>query len=573
MFNPTIGAPMGGDMLGSAAPGLLGGFNPGNVDIFLYSPKKIDTQVIRPYVYQFNENMVDRMVESADPRSALKNGGIFSDPNFSSAIRPESNGIPMSMAPMSALWTFVLVIDLPLGANAAGIVASGAQTRLVCTGWCSDEPIDPRTIHNTSPSPNYNCVFTVTHRTVLRVGDRIGALGGTPQRCITDDDDFIGGYLANMPMLSNKDLLLAAPGDVLGGVGDVTMDANGNPISRTTMEGAYAVAAIGDNPSVSLPTRLKSPRHHLQEIVGALHSSVELAKQSEYGASSDVTDAGNLLCIDPIDQAYNDYKAQLFRSAGTAPRCLGLDVSVPFTLGQLNTIYPNSRLWPIMTRSESQWDVVPQTQISAKIMFSSLVASTVSTLAVGEGLAYIHFGFTSQKTSLSSEPGVFRVEIAGLLAPDPNPQIADAQLAAACQRFKMNLMNDLFPILKAAANDTDFSLGCRYDLGSETLVDLHFLDNYYSTEGVGYYETNNRLPVFATPNLSNTDTFVNNGVQLQCLGQHVAGRKLTMFGSNQPLSSPYHGGIGVPQIVDAPTGGALIDNTMGSGNNAVPWPF
>jgi len=536
-------------------------FNESSAWLWLYSPKTFDTQVIRPYVYQFNGNMVDKLSTMQDPRMALRNGGLFEDPAFNSAIRPEANGLMVDMQTMSAQWTFVLMIDMPTAPNALGIAGCGSKIRLMASGWCSDEPVLPWSMNNAQPVINQNCMLYTTHRSVLRIGDRIGMVGGIPNRIVSDDDDIVGAYMSSMT--PQQDLFICTPGDAVSNVGDIVKDSLGNMVSRVTTEGAAAVATL-NNEQAPIPTRLKSPRHHLQEITTHLQSAIDTAKSEEFATQSDLSQTGFLGAYDPVEQAVSDFRHGLHRSVGTIPVNIGIDVSQPFTLGYLDATFGGKLAVQVLNIARrSQYDVIPQTEISAKVQFSSMVASAISTLASSAGLADIRFGFRSFTSAMAADRnGLFQlhydqnhpeIEPAHLLCPDPNPTVAANQLEAAINMFRINFCSDIVPILKSASGD--FELHCRHDLGSETIVDLHFMDFSVSNEGSGYYETSNRLPVTHNPLLGSRDTFIHNGTELAVLGDRVVGRKL-MFDSQPPgMHQASFGGPFGQQPMPAPSYG------------------
>ena len=68
-----------------------------------------------------------------------------------------------------------------------------------------------------------------------------------------------------------------------------------------------------------------------------------------------------------------------------------------------------------------------------------------------------------------------------LTVPNPDAGVAQRQLEAALTKFKYNLEHSLFPVLKAASGE--FELQARYDVMTETIVDLHFND-YFAGRGI-----------------------------------------------------------------------------------------
>jgi len=521
-------------------------FSGASVWLWLYSPKEYDTQVIRPYVYNFTGNMVDKLAYSKDFDQALRNGKLFSDPDFATAIRPEANGVAMNMNSFNSMWTFVLMMDVPAGRNAFGMAGCGAKTRLMASGWCASPPVVEYTMNSATPIVDPNCLLYATHQTSMRIGDAIGNVGSIPQRYLTDDNDLVGSYLNQMT--PHQDLFLCTPGDTINNVGDVQMDGGGTPISRVSAEGVASLSAL-NNEQVPLPTRLKSPRHHLQEITGDLQSAIDTAANSQFATSSEITAPSTLLGqFDPLDQSLTTFKGGLYKAAGAVPINIGIDVSQPFSIGLLQATYGDAlTVQPIRIARRSQYDVIPQTEMSAKIVFSSMISSAISTLAIGEGIADIRFSLRATRNSMmrGGNNVVFQVHYdpthpeqvpVHLICPDPNPAVAANQLETAVMHFKTLLESDIVPVLQNSQGD--FELHCRHDMGSETIVDLHFCDYNYSSEAQGFYESSNRLPVTNNPILGTQEVFVHNGTELQTFSSNIASKQLLFDGARPSFNKP-----------------------------------
>ncbi len=507
------------------------GNNPGGMGIgavfgkgatlWLYSPRQFGTQVLRPYLYNFTDGMVDKLCGAAPSiREALLRKDVMQSPDIANAIRPEANGIPLDTTVVSSSWTFLLSIDLAAKGYGGDIAQLATPSRLICSGWCADSPIVEHTLNWAEPIVNENCILNITHHTFLDFLDRATAMGSAPQLNVKMNNDLINSTIDMMA--TNTDTYLMTPGDVIQ---NVHMD--GGSGTRITTEGTAAVANFKDDTAI-LPGVLKSPMHHLKSIVTNLSSAIDAESSAELATRSPI--AGTL----GLDNDCMDNITRMF--ANNAPRAIdntfqqqAIDVTKPITIGELNRIRPDLMVVPQRIAATAQCDIIPQTEISQKVAYSSMVSSAISAIAADCGLCGVDFSYASWTSSmdLSLDHGRFEIRAAYLFMPNSDPAVAQRQLEAALMRFRYNLENSLFPVLKGASGD--FELHARYDMSSETIVDLHYNDYSYSNEGRGYYESSNRLSNLNTPLLGTNQQFISNGAELNKLIAGCAGRSVTNY--------------------------------------------
>ena len=519
------------------APGaLFRPFQAGGSMLFLYSPKNFGAQVIRPYIYNFTDNMIDRLTSSVSMTEAVTRSDNLKSPDIACAIRPEANGILLDTGVVSNSWTFLLILDLAPKYLGGDIAAIASPSRMICSGWCVDTPVVEYTINSTDPVMNPNCILHITHHCFINFMDRANSIGAMPQTNVRVNNDLIDSSLDMMA--ANVDTYLMTPGDVIR---NVHMD-NGIG-TRVTTEGTAAVANVNTG-AACIQSVLKSPMHHLKEIVMNLGSAIDLENSADKATRSAMDNAIGV--SDTLENVTRTFSNNVPHSTGQPWQQMAIDVTVPITIQELDQRFPGIQVVIQKIARESQWDVIPQTEISAKVTYSSMVSAAITSIAMECGLAHIDFSYSSFVPKLdltASDKGVWQFRPpADILIPNPDPGIAQQQLEAAVMKFRYNLENNLFPVLKAASGD--FQLHARYDANSETIVDLHFEDFSYSTEGRGFYESSNRMSQLNNPMIGTDQQFISNGAELNkliagCTGKSVVNALGTpTFPPNMPGAMP-----------------------------------
>ena len=140
--------------------------------LFLYSPRIYGTQVLRPYVYSFSNEAVDKLLGAAPTMTeAFRRPDIASTEEVASCIKPDACGIGLNMDVASMMWTFLLFVRQPNNYNGVALKANGFNTAIM-TGQCLDEPVGPM------GSINPDCRLMVHSRQVMnarKIGSSMGA--------------------------------------------------------------------------------------------------------------------------------------------------------------------------------------------------------------------------------------------------------------------------------------------------------------------------------------------------------------------------------------------------------------
>ena len=263
--------------------GLVGqSFNPGAM-LFLYSPKQFGAQVIRPYMYNFNDGMVDKLMSGPSMVESLRRADVLNSPDIAQAIRPEANGILLDTSVVSNAWTFLLCIDLAPKYMGGDIAALASPSRMICSGWCVDSPVLEYSLNWAEPVINENCLLNITHHTFVNFMDAANAMGVIPQTSVRMNNDLVDSSIDMMA--PTHDTYLMTPGDVIQ---NVHMDSGS--MTRVTTEGTAALANVKDQ-AACIQSVLKSPMHHLKEIVHNLGSAIDLENNQSLSTRSAMDNA------------------------------------------------------------------------------------------------------------------------------------------------------------------------------------------------------------------------------------------------------------------------------------------
>ena len=534
--------------------------------IYLFSPRVLPTQILRPYVYNFTPEFMNKVIngpttmqEAVAPRQYGK------DPCVTQAILPDINGTLLNTSELSSTWSFVLYVDdCPINGGVR-YAAPAPTTRLVACGYVvgidtarAEEPVNPAT-----QTINERAVLVFTHATTALSSYSIGMNGGRDTFTISHDSDIITPMVG--AMAANGDTLyLGTPGDIMH---NTDMSLQNSP---TTAFGPMVIQAseTSEEGYKSVSGVLKSAKHQLNNIMHTMDSAVS-------HVSNDTLVKSSILPAEPDSMELKFHANIAENMPGSnyqTPRTIiGLDTTKPITMSQLVRLFPNINIFPQKTPVVGSWGVSPQDTMTRKNQLCSLAAATISSVMPGVGLANINFRYNSWNKAdkfLASQSGVWQFyEPIGTLIP-----MSKEEESRVIESFVTVLNNELFPILKTVNGDFDLMACCN--LAGEILLNLNFLcDMRESLDPFSsFYETNGRIsgiinPSVANFNITNSNVGSLTGLSrtvaeqkfggMSCLNQHDA--TLDAF-NDQPLYDdtptwnnrpPFHGGSTVHE--SAPT--------------------
>ncbi len=496
--------------------------------LFLMSPQSLTTQVIHSYQYNFTDDLMANLIHNQFAAETVGiNPKTANNPMVNSAILPSVNGVPISTRNLSECWTFTILIDVDK--------ATGGTSRTIATGWCRDEPINPTTIHNVTPTLNPNCVLIFTNAMTIdhfKTPNRLPSLGVKRAYDLTP-----GGYTKQAAAMGSleigqpwrSDLMFTDPG------GLVKRYEEGEVLSEIVADQTVgAPSAYGDGGPVdaiyhdvrSSATSNKSPKQQLRQIVHAIEQAAAVSDtvnmfsplSNDFGGADPIgsfnrTVQGNLLGADDF-----------LWSQGTKI------IDRPCYIHELLKAFPNIHIHPIVVPKSPQWDVKPQTTMDLQNTYSYLIAQMISSAAEAEGISSIDFRYNSWMGSgYNSSSEAWQINNLSLCV-----NVDQRVITNILHRFQRIIQFDLAPIIRFSCGE--FDINVHYDL-NRTLVQLNLLSSPNANPGI--FETTSNISGMLIPTIGDFSTFDNNLTQLDSM--ITIARQIV---SENAPNSVYNGNVG-----------------------------
>lgn len=479
--------------------------------LFVFSPSTLPNQILRPYKYDFNDALIGDLVDAAEMKQVVGPGGKgITSPNINRAILPTLTGVPLDTTACSRQYTFVLIVDIEPMAHAFRHAASGPDMRLIATGFCIDEPINPIT-----ETCNENCVLCFTRSNITRIQVSHRPQGSNTNISNTNDVDIVNEM--NSQLSPNADLYIGCPGDIRN---LVTASADG------TLCGTYGTLALGhvkeNETSHQIPGMIKTPKIQFGNIVHALDKGIDYADIHESGDRIDSDISIAPAATTPYDLAKSSFDGNVINSQSHYPT-RGIDVTKPMALRELTYIFgSNLDIVRYNIPSQVTWDVYPQEKMTKRNMMCSMVSASLSNLVPTCGLSHVIFRYDSYyKPSIyaSESEGVWKFESAGTLVN------CDERRQMNCiEQFKMYLESELFPIIYVIGGH--FTLMAYVNVTGEILLDLIYNDETEQLQpGEGFYSTSARLGGLTNPMVAPLDVINHNAIELNNIADKVIFKK------------------------------------------------
>ncbi len=471
------------------------------VKLYVFTPVQTGVTVIRPYVYNFNDNMVNGFVSGNTSDSMLKQINGFNNSTIVDAILPSANGIELSTSHLDNLYSFVLVID-NVNANRSEMAYGGPKSRTVMTGYFYDEPFVLSTLWTSNPVLNEDALMVFTHNdgVSLQHGMQYGA--EAPRRAINinaaldvipqSTDQYVNANLAMCDISSIANSFIPDP-----------YSEESVPTSnRLELSAHNGVAPVTNH-------RVKSPKHQLIDIAQSISQAKMMAEDEHtiYGGS----EGGMLNGSNPHDVFVSNMFGHLQRPETTSVRH-GLNPAECIPIGKLSGLFPMLEVVPCEVPFNPTADSMDQRETTIQSVYSSLVTNVVSSIAMNNILSSIGFRYGSwNKTSFDQHGGSWEIQNASLIIGEED---ADGSvLSSSVNKFMLELESALFPILIKMGGEFDMMV--KHDSTGHTVVDLNFLD--FVSMGHGFYTTQNKLGGMVSPALGTIDNAINNKAQLDGL--------------------------------------------------------
>lgn len=463
----------------------------------VFTPRKHNTTIIRPHVFNFNESMVGELLESRGDAAIVS---TFQGGNgaLRHAIVPDSNGVMLDTYNFDSYWSFILIVDVAATAL-IDTTYGGPRNRTVLTGYFIDEPFLPHTLMSANPVPNLGAGILFTQKSMIALQN----ISGPNSRVIST----IG---ANIDLIPQAMSVLVPEGDqmLLTDTGSIakntSFDQNGN--ERYLNKGPSYINNF--TKAHANPRMLNSPRHQLIGLVNAIHDGMI---QAEHECDNSVS--VGMGYDQDIPYKFQDYvtrQTHVHNGLGVTIGSGQVDPCVPQTFGELSNQWPDLSVDPCHIPSVPQYDVSGQEDISVRNTMSSLITSVITGLATEHKLASIAFRYTTFTPNqvVNATQGQWAIEGA-----TPIVFTTEVDFGREIDMFRMNLESSLFPTVMDLGGH--FDLMVSFDMANSTLVDLHYLDDVDNVNA--FYEHHNRLGGLAAPNIGNDAIYNRNTDQYTVL--------------------------------------------------------
>lgn len=476
--------------------------------LFVFSPSYHYQQHKRSYVYNFNNQLCERVVDviedSISGRGEI-NQMAFMDgcPDANTAILPNANGVPINLQVFSELWSFLLVIDLQRGSTLTNHINQYTHTipcdaRFLYVGYCDNEPINPVNLGNGN-TINPKSVLIITHHSYIHRTMQLDAYRTIPiVNTITDVDIVPTDIVRQIGMGDQRLEYYAAPAKLIDSISpDMNSGFSKGLINIDGSTTAHLQYQRGNIPSVA---SLNSPKHHLRDIVRTLSDSYIHTADMSYGE------------MDTSPIYLSSVKSNLMcEHTPTSVTIAPIDPNTPITLGNLMSMYPNLVINDCRVPVTSQWDVVSQEAPNIVNIYSSLVASTLSPLLVANSISQIAFRYSSINinnafTTLDKDDVHELLDIATFVPLTPEML---KQKYLSLMRY---LKKTLFPLIKAAGGD--FDLLVYTSVAGKVIVSLKFYNYPSMSVDNAYYESYNSLGGILSPVVTTNVEFIHNATNL-----------------------------------------------------------
>ncbi len=505
------------DMSHKSVPGTAAHFvasSSKHATLYVFSPSIIPGQVLRSYVYDFSPNLPDQLLASQQRNVNRVSGlGISKySPEVNSSILPSINGVALDTTALSTQWTFVLQIDTtPPHGNR--IAVASPRTRIIATGFCTEEPINPMT--NTI---NPRAVLMFTKSSTSQVANKLTQNGVSVTVSNSSDLDNVS-ELNNM-ITYNNDLYMGTPRDIR------TAISHADGAERV---GAYGTLCLGnmklDEGARMIPGQLKTPKVQLNDILQSVESAVDYTTAVTDSIISDTFASTKF--DDPLTTAKTVFDESVLGSQHSLPMN-SIDTSKPMSLDQLGFIFGSDlEVVPFRVPLTNSWETTSQHDMSKRNQMSAMISASLSNLVPACGLANITFRYMSYTFNgpmiMDENTGCWEIMGYGTLV-----ECNEITLNNAINSFKHYFEVELVPIIKLV--NGAFNVLVHIDSTGYILVDLVYRDEYELKPNEGFYETSSRIGGYVNPLVGTLDTINNNATQLD---QLVTDLLCTQLGSER----------------------------------------
>lgn len=462
--------------------------------------RKLTDQAHRANLFQFSNQFANKAAEVID-RSVLQNASsralidLTHTPDALKSIIPTSR--PDTIVQTSMLsdnWQFVLIIL----ENGGGTVSPLMKQRVIVTGYCLEEPINPMSLSNPKPTINPNATLVFTHRTVVGETMTQGHDGFHVRDYRTHMDVHCVDNTQIKPLVQHQEMHLLDP--------KTCWD------TYTYTEGANSFSLPGvtssldnQNGPIALTTTLDNPKSTLKDILTVVHNAHEnLQMESRMGSAQNTS----VLHPNATKETLHSMVASNFENKYTMYNSGGPTENEVWHMRKLMSMYPGIDIQPIGLEKAYSFAAADQVAQTAENTFSALLCAVVPSVMVDLGLNTIAFTATVRQVSVINERCFWNVSHREAFMPLP-----DKELNIRAKGVMTALINGVFETIRLTRGD--FTVSASFTLSGRSHVLLNFLSN--SMPNQTPYEVPTNLSGLLTPTFGTAACHGQNAQSLQNL--------------------------------------------------------
>lgn len=472
--------------------------------LILIPPTYIPDQAIHSPVYKFTEEHAAFAQDVGGWDNVWDQGNMENNPLLN-ALVPDTTPLIRGTEVESASWTFMLIIDDPTCVSGQNTRPRSKQ-RLIAGGFCYG-------MDAARNDWDESCVLHFTRTTM--VSD--GSSSGWNNTMINDnsvrihDVDVVSSSTVedlSLPDSNLQDAYLLTPGEVYNSIPErdsVEVDDGIYDDDRELYSLSVTNASLSSKVTkgCQVSHELKAPLGHLQTITSALNRATLV---------SDTDDIRSGLSRSNNGRFDVTFSRGLPRNTSGAIRCsVGIDVSIPCTIGQLLEMYDGVEISQVGgVDMNLRYDIGDQLSTDIQTTMASMVANAVSAYGVSCRLAEVAFNANSHAGTrrFGRNTPTFRMLGYAPLYDYPMHQQEDA-----VELFIHYICDDLLPILTASLGDVD--LFVDHDLNNKTYVRMHY--RAFDEPMDGAFVVDNRLGGLCSPLIGSENHLYNNARELRDL--------------------------------------------------------
>lgn len=387
----------GGAMPNQGTQGIVGDLST-PVILYLFPPKRrrMSLQAHRPLLLNITDSLQNEIhaktinAKRSGAVGGLANSIMGSADIYKAAALGFQPDAVMDLNPVSNdTWQFVMIWNNhPLVGMDGRISEFTGLTRhrVLCYGYCIDEPINRATMAMGQPTVNPYCQLVVTHKTVTQTMNTYGGNGSQVQKFVTRVDDHV------IPCQTIPLLMGAAPAmhfiDPRSTSAGVIDAGNGQSIAFPSGNlNSLANFATAQTRESTLVQPLHNLMYTVRGAVSSIRDTFSMNANSAYHSDGMIPDLGGAMA-----PTFSELLQKNLSSPKHSLGMLGLEENSITTMDMIVKRF-QPEIVPIIAPESTMMGAIDQTEQSQKVIFSDLIATSAPSIMANAGLSTLTFRY------------------------------------------------------------------------------------------------------------------------------------------------------------------------------------